>query len=46
VSCDIFFVRGVVGRRLFRKGRDGRIDAMIARRNNEDIVWRKIATKM
>jgi hypothetical protein len=45
-ACDIFFVRGVEGRRLFRKGRDGRIDAMIARRNNEDIVWRKIATKM
>ena len=44
-ACDIFFLRGVEGRRLFRKGRDGRVDAMIARRNNEDIVWRKVATK-
>lgn len=45
-ACDLFFVRGAEGRRLFRKGPEGRVDAMVQRRNNEDIVWRKIATKL
>ncbi|HEY2029290.1 MAG TPA: DUF4440 domain-containing protein [Myxococcales bacterium] len=44
-AAGLFFVRGAEGRRLFRKGPDGSVDAMIARRNNEDIVWRKIPTK-
>jgi len=38
---DIFFRKSVEGRRLFRRDRRGRVDAMIDRRNNEDIVWRK-----
>lgn len=38
---DIFFRKGVEGRRLFRRNERGRVDAMIDRRNNEDIVWRK-----
>ena len=38
---DIFFVKSVEGRRLFRRGEKGRVDALIDRRNNEDIVWKK-----
>ena len=38
---DIFFVKGVEGRRLFRRDESGRVDALIDRRNNEDVVWRK-----
>ncbi len=40
-ASDVFFRKGVEGRRLFRRGDNGRVDAMIDRRNNEDIVWRK-----
>jgi hypothetical protein len=38
---DIFFVKGVEGRRLFRRDERGKVDALINRRNNEDVVWRK-----
>jgi len=38
---DIFFRKGVEGRVLFRHADDGKVDALIDRRNNEDIVWRK-----
>jgi hypothetical protein len=41
-SCDIFFRNGVEGRILFRANEDGKIEALIDRRNNEDVVWRKI----
>lgn len=41
-ASDIFFLRGVEGRRLFRRADSGKVDAMIDRRNNEDVVWRKI----
>lgn len=37
----IFFRKGVEGRTLFRRGPDGKVEALIDRRNNEDIVWRK-----
>jgi Domain of unknown function (DUF4440) len=40
-SPDIFFRKGVEGRVLFRVGTDGKIDALIDRRNNEDIIWKK-----
>jgi hypothetical protein len=40
-GADIFFRRGIEGRRLFRTAPDGRVDAMIDRRNNEDVVWKK-----
>ena len=40
-ASDIFFRQGVEGRRLFRRDQKGRVDALIDRRNNEDIVWRK-----
>jgi hypothetical protein len=42
-SPDIFFRKGVEGRILFRLGTDGKVDALIDRRNNEDIVWKKKA---
>jgi len=41
-ATDIFFRKGVEGRILFRHVDDGRVDALIDRRNNEDVVWRKI----
>ncbi|MGH9501849.1 MAG: DUF4440 domain-containing protein [Terriglobales bacterium] len=41
-SSDMFFRKGVEGRRLFRRTDRGGIDAMIDRRNNEDVVWKKI----
>jgi hypothetical protein len=39
---DLFFRPGVEGRRLFRRGANGSIDALIDRRNNQDVVWRKL----
>ena len=39
---DIFFRKGVEGRRLFRRNNGGKVDALIDRRNNEDVVWKKI----
>ena len=39
---DIFFRKGVEGRQLFRRDEKGKVDALIDRRNNEDVVWRKI----
>jgi hypothetical protein len=41
-SCDIFFRKGVEGRILFRTDNRGKVDALIDRRNNEDVVWRKM----
>ncbi len=40
---DIFFRKGVEGRWLFRRADDGKVDAVIDRRNNEDILWKKIS---
>jgi hypothetical protein len=41
-ATDIFFRKGVEGRILFRHADNGRVDALIDRRNNEDVVWRKV----
>lgn len=41
-ASDIFFRKGVEGRILFRADDNGKIDALIDRRNNEDVVWRKM----
>jgi hypothetical protein len=41
-AADLFFRKGVEGRILFRADAKGQVDALIDRRNNEDIVWRKI----
>lgn len=38
---DLFFRPGVEGRRLFRRDPFGKVDALIDRRNNEDLVWKK-----
>jgi hypothetical protein len=42
-TAGMFFRKGVEGRILFRRGDDGKVDALIDRRNNEDVVWNKIA---
>jgi hypothetical protein len=39
---DIFFRKSVEGRRLFRYADSGKVDALIDRRNNEDVIWKKI----
>jgi hypothetical protein len=41
-ATDIFFRKGVEGRILFRRADNGKVDALIDRRNNEDVVWKKI----
>ena len=41
-AADIFFRKGVEGRQLFRRDARGKVDALIDRRNNEDVVWRKV----
>ena len=40
-SNDLFFRKGVEGRILFRHDANGKIDGLIDRRNNEDVVWTK-----
>ena len=41
-TTGIFFRKGVEGRRLFHYGNDGRVDMLIDRRNNEDILWKRV----
>jgi Domain of unknown function (DUF4440) len=41
-GCEIFFRKGVEGRILFRYADNGKVDALIDRRNNEDVVWRRV----
>jgi len=41
-SGDVYFRTGVEGRTLFRRAAGGQVDALVDRRNNEDIVWRKL----
>jgi len=41
-ATDIFFRKGVEGRILFRHADNGKVDALIDRRNNEDVVWKKV----
>ena len=41
-GCEIFFRKGIEGRILFRCADNGKVDALIDRRNNEDVVWRRI----
>jgi Domain of unknown function (DUF4440)/Domain of unknown function (DUF3471) len=40
-TSELFFRKGVEGRILFRYGAKGKVDALIDRRNNEDVIWRK-----
>lgn len=39
---DLFFRKGVEGRILFHFAADGKVDVLIDRRNNEDVIWKKI----
>ena len=41
-AAGIFFRKGVEGRILFRRDDKRKVDALIDRRNNEDVVWKKI----
>jgi ketosteroid isomerase-like protein len=41
-TTGIFFRKGVEGRILFRRVGRGKVDALIDRRNNEDVVWKKV----
>jgi hypothetical protein len=41
-ATDIFFRKGVEGRILFRHADNGKVDALIDRRNNEDVVWKRV----
>ena len=40
-GCEIFFRKGIEGRILFRCADNGKVAALIDRRNNEDVVWKK-----
>ncbi len=40
-TSDLFFRKGVEGRILFRRTANGKVDALIDRRNNEDVLWLK-----
>jgi hypothetical protein len=42
-ASELFFRKGVEGRILFRYDKNEKVDALIDRRNNEDVVWRKVA---
>ncbi len=42
-AANLFFRKAVEGRILFHFGADGKVDTLIDRRNNEDVVWKKIA---
>ena len=44
-TSDLFFRKGIEGRILFRYDKNGKVDALIDRRNNEDVVWRKLNIK-
>jgi Domain of unknown function (DUF4440) len=40
-TSELFFRKGVEGRILFRYSASGTVDALIDRRNNEDVIWKK-----
>jgi hypothetical protein len=40
-TAEIFFRKGVEGRILFHLDEQGKVETLIDRRNNEDVVWRK-----
>ena len=40
-TSELFFRKGVEGRILFHYAANGKVDALIDRRNNEDVIWRK-----
>ena len=40
-TSELFFRKGVEGRILFHYAANGKVDSMIDRRNNEDVIWKK-----
>jgi hypothetical protein len=40
-TSEIFFRKGIEGRILFHYDANGKVDGLIDRRNNEDVVWHK-----
>ena len=40
-TAELFFRKGVEGRILFHYGANGKVDTLIDRRNNEDVIWKK-----
>ena len=40
-TSDLFFRKGMEGRILFHYDANGRVDALVDRRNNEDVIWKK-----
>jgi hypothetical protein len=42
-SPDLFFRHNVEGRRLFHRDASGHVDALIDRRNNEDLLWKRVS---
>jgi hypothetical protein len=40
-TSDLFFRKGVEGRILSHYDANGKVDTLIDRRNNEDVIWRK-----
>ncbi len=41
---DLYFRKGVEGRILFRREENGKVEALVDRRNNEDVVWKRSTT--
>jgi hypothetical protein len=41
----VFFRKGVEGRTVFERGSDGKVEKLIERRNNEDIIWKRATEK-
>lgn len=41
-SGDLFFRKGAEGRILFRANAAGAVEALVDRRNNEDVVWARV----
>jgi len=41
-ASDIFFRKNIEGRILFHYDANGKVDTLIDRRNNEDVVWKKV----
>lgn len=41
-TSELFFRKGVDGRILFQMNENGKVQALIDRRNNEDVIWQKV----
>jgi hypothetical protein len=41
-SPDVFFRSGIEGRRFLHRNASGEVDFLIDRRNNEDLIWKKV----